>query len=195
MELKDKILSVAKTFMFEYGVKRVSIDDICNEMRISKKTFYTVFETKEELIKNILQEIETNKDSKHTIDENTNVIDLLCSKTKFFKQNIKEKYLLIHYDLEKYYPEILSKHLKNTREKSLNQLQIFLKKGIEQGFFREDMNIVLTSCMINDIFTYSLNYYKEKRATLSVLVDFLTDTIIRIVCNDKGMEYYLKIKN
>ena len=49
-ELKEKIIRQAKQMFGDYGLKRVSIDNICNELHISKKTFYTVFKTKNELI-------------------------------------------------------------------------------------------------------------------------------------------------
>ncbi|MDR0812125.1 MAG: TetR/AcrR family transcriptional regulator, partial [Paludibacter sp.] len=48
MELREKILNTSTAMFCEYGLKRVSIDDICNELRISKKTFYSIFKQKEE---------------------------------------------------------------------------------------------------------------------------------------------------
>ena len=41
---------------FRLGVRSVSIDDICHELGMSKKTFYVYFASKEELIDRMLQQ-------------------------------------------------------------------------------------------------------------------------------------------
>ena len=43
--LKERILETATTKMTVAGVRSVSIDDICRELGISKKTFYVYFES------------------------------------------------------------------------------------------------------------------------------------------------------
>ena len=40
---------------FRLGIRSVSIDDICRELGMSKKTFYVYFESKDALIEQMLQ--------------------------------------------------------------------------------------------------------------------------------------------
>ena len=48
--IKENIIQVAATQFHQVGIRNVSIDDVCAELRISKKTFYQYFDKKEELI-------------------------------------------------------------------------------------------------------------------------------------------------
>jgi AcrR family transcriptional regulator len=48
--LKDKILQKAGELFITYGFKSVTMDDIANEMAISKKTIYQHFSNKTKLV-------------------------------------------------------------------------------------------------------------------------------------------------
>ncbi len=53
---QKQILKTAGEMFFRLGVRSVSIDDICHELGMSKKTFYVYFASKEELIDRMLQQ-------------------------------------------------------------------------------------------------------------------------------------------
>ena len=53
-EIREKIIASAQQKMGEVGIRSVSIDDICHELGMSKKTFYVYFGTKDDLIQAIL---------------------------------------------------------------------------------------------------------------------------------------------
>ena len=194
--LREQILNTSAQMFWNLGIKRVGIDDICNELRISKKTFYTVFKTKNELIENILENFREENKKKKQIDKCDNVIDSLLQKSYIFKQQSKEgeKFLQIQYDLKKYYPEIFENHFREVREDSQIIVLEMLEKGIEQGLFRDNMDLNLMKQLISDIFSQIMGYFHEQKISWTVIMDFCIDTIIRVVCNEKGVNYYLKIK-
>lgn len=103
-ELKEKIIRQAKQMFWDYGLKRVGIDDICTELHISKKTFYTVFKTKNELIEEILKSVRIEKKQMEEIADNDNIIEYLISKTNTFRNKPRrddEKFFQIHFDMKK----------------------------------------------------------------------------------------------
>ena len=53
--LKERILETATAKMTVAGVRSVSIDDICRELGISKKTFYVYFESEDQLLEAFLE--------------------------------------------------------------------------------------------------------------------------------------------
>ena len=57
---KNILKTGAKRFL-KYGLRSVSIDDICADLRISKKTFYTYFSQKEALVEAVLQDMDQKK--------------------------------------------------------------------------------------------------------------------------------------
>ncbi|MDR1544384.1 MAG: TetR/AcrR family transcriptional regulator [Prevotellaceae bacterium] len=196
MELKQQILKFSEKLFLEFGIKRVSIDDICNDLHISKKTFYTVFKGKDEVIKDILSDIrEENEKQKLIDDENENIIDIILTKTNMVKQKSDKKKFNFFYDMKKYYPKIFENHRVATRKSALKLIEKMLKRGIEQGVFRENINMELMPFFIYDMFAKLPEYIEQKKATWIVLTDCFIDTILRMICNEKGMKYYLKTKN
>ena len=197
-ELKEKIIRQAKQMFWDYGLKRVGIDDICTELHISKKTFYTVFKTKNELIEEVLKSVRIEKKQKKEIADNDNIIEYLISKTNIFRSKPRrddEKLFQIHFDMKKYYPELFDKHCRLMKEDSeVNTLGI-LNMGIAQGLFREDMDLTLTKKLISEIFSNMLEYSNANKIPFIHMMDFCMDTMFRIVCNDKGLEYYNSISN
>lgn len=197
-ELKEKIIRQAKQMFWDYGLKRVGIDDICTELHISKKTFYTVFKTKNELIEEILKSVRIEKKQMEEIADNDNIIEYLISKTNIFRSKPRrddEKLFQIHFDMKKYYSELFDKHCRLIKEDSeVNTLSI-LNMGIAQGLFRQDMNLTLTKKLISEIFSNMLEYSNTNKIPFIHMMDFCMDTMFRIVCNDKGLEYYNSISN
>ena len=51
---KCNIIKTAGNLFFRLGIRSVSIDDICRELGMSKKTFYVYFESKDALIEQML---------------------------------------------------------------------------------------------------------------------------------------------
>ena len=191
---------------WDYGLKRVGIDDICNELHISKKTFYTVFKTKNELIEEILKSVRIEKKQMEEIADNDNIIEYLISKTNTFRNKPRrddenkprrddEKFFQIHFDMKKYYPELFDKHCRLIKEDAeVNALSI-LNMGIAQGLFRQDMDLTLTKKLISEIFSNMLEYSNTNKIPFIHMMDFCMDTMFRVVCNDKGLEYYNSINN
>jgi tetR transcriptional regulator len=197
-ELKEKIIRQAKQMFWDYGLKRVGIDDICTELHISKKTFYTVFKTKNELIEEILKSVRIEKKQMEEIADNDNIIEYLISKTNTFRNKPRrddEKLFQIHFDMKKYYSELFDKHCRLIKEDAeVNTLGI-LNMGIAQGLFRQDMDLTLTKKLISEIFSNMLEYSNTNKIPFIHMMDFCMDTMFRVVCNDKGLEFYNSINN
>jgi AcrR family transcriptional regulator len=51
------VFKKGKELFWKYGMKRVSIEEICNESSVSKMTFYKFFPNKVELAKSIIREM------------------------------------------------------------------------------------------------------------------------------------------
>ncbi len=54
---RSQILSTGKELFWKFGFKRVTIEEICREARVSKMTFYKYFQNKQELAVNIMDEV------------------------------------------------------------------------------------------------------------------------------------------
>ena len=53
---EEQILASAKSLFTKYGFKKVSMDEIASDAGVTKKTVYTYFSSKEELLKYCIKE-------------------------------------------------------------------------------------------------------------------------------------------
>jgi AcrR family transcriptional regulator len=111
-KLKKDILKTSSELFCKYGLKSVSIDDICSDLGISKKTFYNYFKQKSALVLDVLHSLHEQKDDitqetkKLEEDPSKNAIDRIMSIMQFFKSSKGKTHQSFFYDLTKYYPKI-----------------------------------------------------------------------------------------
>jgi AcrR family transcriptional regulator len=61
----QQIIRTAKELFWKFGIKRVSIEEICKEASVSKMTFYKHFSNKTELVKYIIDKITSEAMAKY----------------------------------------------------------------------------------------------------------------------------------
>lgn len=153
-EIKDDILRIAIRRMQQVGIRSVSIDDICHELGMSKKTFYVYFLSKDELVAAILQ-IHENKVA-HELElamQKRSIVQCITEWSKIAKhteKSIVKTPPMIH-DLEKYYPVLFAQHKKIMRQATERVVVHFLQQGVKESVFRKEINVQITAMMFMDI--------------------------------------------
>ena len=140
--MKNKIIQKSAELHFKYGIKNVTMDQIANELGISKKTIYQFFDNKTDMVR---------ETANYIFDRIQEQIDKIClmklnpyeellSVKKIVQDMLKKNDVSPHYQLKKYYPEI-AKSLEEKKFKSIMEcLEHNLKKGIKQGYYKEDLD-------------------------------------------------------
>jgi AcrR family transcriptional regulator len=150
-DMKENILRVATPRMQQVGIRSVSIEDLCKELGISKKTFYVYFPSKDDLVDAMLHAHETKitQDVQHLVANKT-VVQLLVDWTKITKQTEKSSHQTppVLYDLKKYYPNLFKQHLKRVRRVMQEFLVQFLQKGQTEGIFRQEIDVEVASMLM-----------------------------------------------
>ena len=108
MDVKDKIIVKSDSLFRKFGIRGVTIDDICLELGISKKTIYIYFDDKHsialESIKyywsGLLNEIVKIKKTSN------NSIHFFLELSNFFRQTITNINPLFVHDLKKFHPDL-----------------------------------------------------------------------------------------
>ncbi len=191
-DLRAKILKTAGELFFKFGIRSVSIDDICNDLHISKKTFYTVFKQKDELVVELLDAIlqKKEKDYRVVIEQECNVLDMLVQNFKKLRGRSIEKHLAFGYDLEKFYPELWHTHLIKMKELDQTYTAQMLQKGILQGMYRKDLNVEATAILISNMVPDTLKELMKLSMNTVQRVDYVLDILVHILCNEEGLNYY-----
>ncbi|NLO70278.1 MAG: TetR/AcrR family transcriptional regulator [Porphyromonadaceae bacterium] len=186
------IIRAAATKFEQFGIRSVSIDNICNELRISKKTFYQVFPKKEDLVEAVLEfQVSLALEKFQKLYRGKNAIDALILIIKEVKKHTGNDYQIFFYDLEKYYPTIYNQYKEKKTEWIRVSFEENLRQGIEEGYYREDLDIELSSIFHA---VQLKNSYRDIAAhnpkiSMRRLNDFYIDVIVRLITNEKGLKY------
>lgn len=143
MKEKVKIIveRVAKLFC-EYGIRSVTMDDIAHALTISKKTLYSYFKDKEELVWAVLKYLNEDKQIDFTIHgkSDVNAIEELLNYYEIQVEMIRNHKPAFVYDLKKYYPEIYVYFQKIKHNRILESVKTNLIKGKKEGLYRNNLN-------------------------------------------------------
>ena len=148
MDEKLKIILERVYEMYnKFGIKSVTMDDVSRELGISKKTLYQHVKDKSDLVEKVMD----SNTSKHReamygiVKKKLNAIVELLEINAYMNVMMKDHNPTLDYDLKKYYPEINGKLMNETRKRMFESIKKNLKKGQEEGIYREDMDIDIIS--------------------------------------------------
>ena len=154
MAIRDDIVVFATQQMEQLGIRSVSVDDICHQFGMSKKTFYVHFETKDVLLQTIIGKHEEKmaEELEYIVKKKT-VLQAITSWHTIAQQAKKssdQKPPLLH-DLQKYYPELFKEHERSVRRTMVRFLVRFLQKGIDEQIFRAEIDVEMTASLFVDM--------------------------------------------
>ena len=143
MEVKERIKQKADELFRRYGIKSVTMDEIANQLGVSKKTIYHSFSDKNELVDEVIADmLQFNKeccqsykaDSQNAVHEIFMALDML----QVIFDNMNPSIL---HDIERNYP-VTYKKFKDYKYKFLYDLvKENMVRGIEDELYRPEINI------------------------------------------------------
>lgn len=141
--MKEKIIARATEMFLKYGFKSITMDDIANDMGISKKTIYKYFINKEVLI---AEATETVHKHVHNVIEtimaqNFNPIEENFEIRKVFEGIFQAADTSPLYQLKKHYPEIHELVMTREHDECHRYMRHNIVRGIELGYYRPDTDV------------------------------------------------------
>lgn len=188
LETKKKIRTVALKLFLKKGIRQVKMDDIANELSISKRTLYELYETKEDLLMDVVKLQEKLKHQKmvDSVKPTDDCIEILLKVIQLSYESITATSPLFFDDLRNY-PVIL-KYMEDSEAKNEEQNYNFFKKGVEEGYFLSTVNYPLVtkiSKMVCDkmMATRIYKQYPQHEIFYTIIQLFF-----RSICTLKGIE-------
>lgn len=190
--LKTKILDTSMLLFKQKGIMAVKMDDIATEMGISKRTLYEIYSNKEDLLYECV---------KYDSEKMTHQMQVYAEKAEnemdviafFLKTKLKDlgtinpKFFL---DTQKY--ERIVAFLQEHNEKQRANSYIFMKKGIERGFFRDDINYDIVHRMSDASMNYVMQTKMYRKYSLKEIFHTFIKVYLRGCCTSKGLDYLEK---
>lgn len=197
MDMKEKILEVSRALFVKRGVRDVNVDEICRGLGISKKTFYQYYDSKEDLVGIMVD------DHLHRMMEDFMADIAGCSTvgilSKAFNHTPRVNIMLdkkIAEDMDRYYHEVFVSHMKKSAKLFKEAMTGYMARGIEEGVFREDLDIQAT--MVNFIILHRevVRYIsgdcicEGRKVSAKALVASMADMVRHTILSEKGWEEY-----
>jgi AcrR family transcriptional regulator len=191
MQMGELILEKAKEMYLQYGFKGVTLDDIAQEMSISKKTIYQYYANKNELVEAvgahlmqaILEEIQKISTS------GFNAIQELFEIRKYLRRTLEDKYRLAAYQLTRYFPEISLKMHTRQFETMKESVTNNLEKGITEGLYRPNINLEFVSRIYFTGIsgTKDVSVFPENLFEINDLHYLYLEYHLRAICTPEGI--------
>jgi len=202
--LRKRILLTADELFKDRGVRDVSIDDICRQLCISKKTFYLYYPQKEDLVGDII-ELQRKKREEYfsNLVEGKNSIEIIRTiLTELDRKKIESwgtKKLVE--DVKRFYPETFAMHIDN-KAKTIEELfKSFVKGGLDEGWFREGVDweaFMLEMCLLHDA---NSSFIEGKipmgphKCSGKALSKVFREMFLHTILTPKGWEEYNRLEN
>ncbi|GAA4273825.1 TetR/AcrR family transcriptional regulator [Aquimarina gracilis] len=188
--MKEKIVEKANDLFLNLGFKSVTMDDLASEMGISKKTIYTHFQNKTKLVEETTKHLfcKITEGINTILEENLDPIEELYAIKAFVMHHLKNEKTAPLHQLEKYYPKI-HQGLKSKQFEVFQECVVDnLKRGIEKGVFRKNIDIQFIS-RIYFIGTNGIkdkNMFPEQMFPVAKLMDDYLEYHILGITTEKG---------
>lgn len=196
MNLKERLIQVASELFLKYGIKSISMDDICRKMGMSKKTLYGVLDSKSDLIDLVLNKNIT--ESEQHLDEiqknSKDAIDEMLQISSYILNVVTQMSPSAIYDLQKYHPQSW-KIVKEYQQTRIEQ-RIYnnLVRGQKEMLYRTDLDskvisklYVAKASVINDANLFPLTEFDKTHLHKEIIKYHLFGVI-----SEKGLKTILR---
>lgn len=187
--LKLRILGTAMPLFKSKGVKAVKMDDIATEMAISKRTLYEIYSNKEDLLYECVK-----YDSEKMVGQIVeyarsvdNEMDVIAYYLKVRLKDLGSINPCFFTEMHKYTRIVDFLQKNNERQKS-NSRQ-FVQKGIEHGFFRDDLNYDIVHKIGDAAMNYVMRSKMYQKYSLKEIFRTFIVVYMRGCCTEKGLKY------
>jgi AcrR family transcriptional regulator len=198
-EKLDHLLKQAGEIFMRYGLKSVTMDDVCRELGISKKTLYQYVSDKNDLISKVLDQ-DIQKDEKVICALQTSglsAIDELLHIQKMVTEKVQHMHSSIIYDLKKYYPESWGRIIRHRNEFIVGCIEQNIIKGQQEGVFRTDIHSALIAKIYASRIEVSIDpsLYSGLKITPAEVYAEAMRYHIRGIATEKGLKYLESTQN
>jgi len=143
MDVKERILVKSEGMFMQFGIRSVSMDDIANNLGMSKKTLYQYFEDKDELVDAVI-EGHISEIQEKCLGCHQNAIDAIHEiflTMEYITEELTNMNPMLLYDLEKFHYKSYQR-FKTYKDQFLAEI---IKKNIEWGIkdelYRPDFTV------------------------------------------------------
>jgi TetR/AcrR family transcriptional regulator, cholesterol catabolism regulator len=197
-DYKEKLLKGADELFMKYGLRSVSMDDIARHLGVSKKTIYQHFADKDEVVVSVAKSLMAKQKDQFEViaSSSKNAVEEMVKISFCLKEDMKNINPSVLFDMQKYHQAAWNEWL-NFKQKYIRQNIIrSLKKGIAEGYCRDDINLNILAVMrLEQVqMAFDNSIFPRDQFNIPEVQAQLFDHFIYGVFTEKGKKLYEKYK-
>ena len=196
LNTKVRIRDKAKELFLRYGIRSVSMDDIANQLGMSKKTIYQYFTDKNELVDAVIEDelqnmqqdcLKCGVDAKDAIEEIFLTVDQVI-------EQLSSMNPMVLYDMEKFHIRAYQRFMEHKNKFLLQVIRKNLEWGVKEGLYRSDIDVdVLSKFRLDSMMIpFNIDLYPPSRYKLSDVTKIIIEHYLYGVASLKGHKLILK---
>ncbi len=193
------ILDRIVELFYEYGIRNLNMDDISSHLKISKKTLYQYFKSKEDLIEHLFAYdfYKSNKMFSEIKVNEINAIDILIQVSIFIYDELSRLNPKLKFEMKKYYEPIFNRFMIEKQNHIFSQLSKNMQKGKSEGLYREDLDVELTAGLYirNLLDLHNKDYCFGHEISFNQIFEVMFENHIRAIATPEGLAYFEKKKS
>jgi AcrR family transcriptional regulator len=136
--MKDKVLNVAEKRMVKFGYRKVTMDEIAQDLKVSKNTIYKEFTGKEEIAQSLVKRLQhkMNEGLAQIEKKHTDPLMIFADSVVLLRKDLGPWFEHFFKELPVELPHLWDDFLRYRNEKIL-EIQALVDRGIKQGVFRD----------------------------------------------------------
>ena len=187
--LSRRIIDKPTEMFLTKGIKAVKMDDVANDLSISKRTLYEIFSNKEMLLLHCVQQFRKTRDEYFSNFSNSGPhteIEMILEYYRFQLRLSSKVSIKFVRELQKY-PAVIQWIDESNREKKA-VAKTFFEQGISNGYFRKDVNYELIGEYAEIAITNAIGNGLMDKYGIQEVFRNITMLYVRGFCTLKGIE-------
>lgn len=187
-ELRNRIIIHAGEEFRKKGLKEVTMDDIAQGLRMSKRTLYQIFADKQELMIACIDYYDARIENYCEIakESSSNVLEHILKMLEYRIKELRQCSGTYFTDMARY-PAVLQ-HVQSKHAHHIFETCMEMNKGVEQGFFLPNLNFQVMHKAMLDQFVHSVRDHTFDAYRIDELFLMLCIVPLRGCCKAKGIE-------
>lgn len=196
MEIKERIKEKAGDLFMKYGIKSVTMDEIANQLGISKKTIYQSYGDKHELVDDVITAMLAFNQNccNEEREEADNAIHEVFLAVQMVQEMFSNLNPSILYDLERSHPKTFQKFQQHKHKFLFQIISDNIERGKKEELYRPEVNTeVATKLRLETMMLpFNQDIFPKSRYNASSLVMQLAEYFLFGLATAKGTKLILK---
>jgi AcrR family transcriptional regulator len=196
MILKKRIIEKAANLFYSYGVKSVTMDEVADQLGISKRTLYIAYNSKDDLLRGILEDeyekLKNYIDTEREQNKNDGM-RMLIKLTLYSRQLIESISKRFFEELEKFHTNLFYEYWTKFKNECDEQIISFMDMAKEKGYIREEVNIKLAHGVLDIIMRNNHELMKSGKYTKEEIQNSGTKPYVRGIFTAEGRRILNKL--